>query len=97
MVQRVPSQRDRRPIGRTGQHQQDLRPSSRTVDSIDEVPRSVIADLVAALVRQGQYSVIDGDSNPSPICPNRPMFAFTGWLAGAPFGVAWAPVKRRQA
>lgn len=62
--------------------------------------RRVTSDLVAALTHAGDYSVLDSASNPSPIYPNRPMFAFTAWLAGALLGVAWAAVKavkRRQA
>lgn len=61
------------------------------------VARSVTSDLVAALTQAGDYSVLDSASNPSPIYPNRPIFAFTGWLAGALLGVVWAAVKRRQA
>lgn len=66
------------------------------------VAQRVTADLVAALTQLGQYSVLDAASNPSPIYPNRPVFAFTGLLAGGLLGLSWVGVtwaarKRRQA
>ena len=76
-----------------------------TVGFADEdggVAQRVTAGLVAALTQLGQYSVLDSASNPSPIYPNRPVFAFTGLPAGGLLGVTWAGVawaarKRRQA
>lgn len=66
------------------------------------VAQRVTADLVAALTQLGQHSVLDAASNPSPIYPNRPVFAFTGLLAGGLLGLTGVGVtsaarKRRHA
>jgi hypothetical protein len=59
------------------------------------VAQRVTTDLAAALTQAGH--VLDPASNLGPIYPNRPVFAFTGLLAGALIGVTWAALKRLHA
>ncbi len=61
----------------------------------------VTNDLVAALLQENHaangrvsLTVLDAPPNPSPIYPNRPVFALTGLLGGALLGAAWTLFRR---
>jgi hypothetical protein len=59
------------------------------------VVQSVTNDLAATVTAGGRLSMLDSAPLPAPYYPNRPVFAFTGLLAGAFLGAAWAVLRRR--
>jgi hypothetical protein len=60
------------------------------------VVQSVTNALAASVTAGGRLSVLDSAPSPEAYYPNRPVFAFTGLLAGAILGAAWAAWRHHR-